>query len=114
MGRKILVRFAGPPVPASVARLPAKQRGAVMQTEHKYWFPAKRYGWGWGLPNCWQGWLVLAVFVGLVVVGSFIFPPRAELGLYLACIFVLCALLVALCWLKGEPPRWRWRNDAGS
>jgi hypothetical protein len=23
----------------------------------KIWFPAKRYGWGWGLPCCWQGWV---------------------------------------------------------
>ncbi len=36
-----------------------------MQTEPKYWFPAKRYGWGWGIPNTWQGWLVLAVFAAL-------------------------------------------------
>jgi len=26
-----------------------------MQTERDYWFPAKRYGWGWGIPNRWQG-----------------------------------------------------------
>lgn len=25
-----------------------------------YWFPAKRYGWGWGLPSSWQGWVVLS------------------------------------------------------
>lgn len=25
----------------------------------KYWFPAKRFGWGWGLPSAWQGWVVL-------------------------------------------------------
>jgi hypothetical protein len=31
----------------------------------KYWFPAKRYGWGWGFPVTWQGWLALAVFLGL-------------------------------------------------
>ncbi len=30
-----------------------------MSVEKKYWFPAKRYGWGWGIPNVWQGWLVL-------------------------------------------------------
>ena len=23
-----------------------------------YWFPAKSYGFGWGLPITWQGWLV--------------------------------------------------------
>jgi hypothetical protein len=33
-----------------------------MSVEKKYWFPAKRYGWGWGIPNVWQGWLVLFVF----------------------------------------------------
>jgi hypothetical protein len=33
-----------------------------MQTERKYWFPAKRYGWGWGIPCSWRGWLVLAAF----------------------------------------------------
>jgi len=22
-----------------------------MQTEPEYWFPAKRYGWGWGIPR---------------------------------------------------------------
>jgi hypothetical protein len=50
-----------------------------MQNERKYWFPAKRYGWGWGIPSSWQGWLVLTVFVALVVVGSFLFPPNAKL-----------------------------------
>ena len=30
----------------------------------RYWFPAKRYGWGWGPPATWQGWAVLAAFVG--------------------------------------------------
>jgi hypothetical protein len=82
-----------------------------MQTERKYWFPAKRYGWGWGIPSSWQGWLVLAAFVGLLVVGSFLLPPSAMLGAYLAYVAVLCVLLVGTCWLKGEPLRWRWGND---
>jgi hypothetical protein len=82
-----------------------------MQTEPRYWFPAKRYGWGWGIPSSWQGWLVLAAFVGLLVIGSFIFPPGTELRPYLAYVAALCVLLVAVCWLKGEPPRWRWGRD---
>jgi hypothetical protein len=82
-----------------------------VQAERKYWFPAKRYGWGWGIPSSWQGWLVLAVFVGLLVVGSFLFPIRTELGPYLAYVAVLSGLLVGVCWLKGEPPRWRWGGD---
>ena len=51
-----------------------------MQNERKYWFSAKRYGWGWGIPSSWHGWLVLTVFVALVVVGSFLFSPNAKLG----------------------------------
>jgi hypothetical protein len=82
-----------------------------VQTEPKYWFPAKRYGWGWVVPRSWQGWLVLAAFAGLLAVGFYLFPPGREPGPYLAYVAVLCVLLVAVCWLKGEPPRWRWGND---
>jgi len=81
---------------------------AKLETRPKYWFPAKRYGWGWGLPGTWQGWLVVAAFVALMVVGANLFPPRTALGLYLIYVIVLCALLTGVCWLKGEPPRWRW------
>jgi hypothetical protein len=79
-----------------------------VSTERRYWFPAKRYGWGWGVPTSWQGWTVLAAFVALLLVGVFVFPPSRELGAYLAYVTVLCGLLVAVCWVKGEPPRWRW------
>lgn len=79
----------------------------------KFWFPAKRYGWGWGIPNSWQGWAVLAVFTGLLVLGSLIFPPRAHMAAYLGYVAVLCGLLIGVCWLKGESPRWRWGGDEG-
>ena len=36
----------------------------------KYWFPRKRYGWGWGVPSAWQGWWVLAIFAMLVAIGA--------------------------------------------
>jgi hypothetical protein len=74
----------------------------------KYWFPAKRYGWGWGFPTTWQGWLVSAAFLGLVVAGAFLFPPRTSLAEYLTYVVILSAALIGICWLKGEPPRWRW------
>jgi hypothetical protein len=80
---------------------------AEMQQTTQYWFPAKHYGWGWGLPLTWQGWLTLAIFVGLVWVGVLIFPPRRALASYVLYLAVLSVLLVAVCWLKGEPPRWR-------
>ena len=79
-----------------------------MSAEEKYWFPAKRYGWGWGAPTRWQGWAVVALFLGLLAAGAFIFPPQFERASYIAYDLVLFALLIGVCWLKGEPPRWRW------
>jgi hypothetical protein len=73
-----------------------------VQTDRKYWFPAKRYGWGWGIPSSWQGWLILAVFAGLLVVGSFLFPIGTEFGAYLAYVTALCGLLVGGVLAEGR------------
>ena len=85
-----------------------------MPDRQTYWFPAKRYGWGWGFPATWQGWAVLIVFISLLGVGFLIFPPNRALGSLLAYVAFLCALLIAICWFKGEPPRWRWGGDNGA
>ena len=79
----------------------------------KYWFPAKRHGWGWGPPVAWQGWVVLAVFICLLVAGFFAFSPETQPGRFLAYVVGLCALLVLVCWFKGERPRWRWGKSDG-
>ncbi len=76
----------------------------------RYWFRAKRYGWGW-TPLTWQGWAALAAFVALLVADALVFPPRQALAAYIACVVGLTVLFLAVCWLKGEPPRWRWGND---
>jgi hypothetical protein len=73
-----------------------------------YWFPAKRYGWGWGFPTCWQGTVVLTGFMLLLVSNAILFPPPVHLVAFIVGTTVLCALLFAVCFLKGEPPSWRW------
>lgn len=79
-----------------------------MTVEKKYWFPAKRYGWGWGIPNVWQGWLVLFVFLLLVVAGAVVVLPMQGQLIFNLYLVIICAALIAVCLLKGEPPRWRW------
>ena len=74
----------------------------------EYWFPAKRYGWGWGPPRAWQGRVVLVAFFALLAAGAIVLLPAQQPGHFVAYTAVLCAALVAVCWVKGEPPRWRW------
>lgn len=74
----------------------------------RYWFRAKRYGWGWGLPSSWEGWLALAAFLVLVVLSGIVFSPTAQPIAYAVSIVFLSTALIAVCYWKGEPPRWRW------
>ncbi len=81
------------------------------------WFPAKRYGYGWGLPCAWQGWVVMGLFLVLQVGGAFAIMgsgrkvPPARVGWFVAYSFVLAGLLICVCRLKGETPRWRWGGE---
>jgi hypothetical protein len=78
-----------------------------MADGERYWFPAKRYGWGWGPPCRWQGWVVLGAFVaaeaGLIAATL----PGAPLAFALGTLLCTGALLV-VCFRKGERPAWRW------
>lgn len=82
-----------------------------------HWFKAKEYGWGW-YPSTWQGWAVLLLFfigeVGLFLTfnaGSH--STSATLLNFIPATFSLTLLLIFVCYLTGEPPRWRWgeRDD---
>lgn len=74
----------------------------------QFWFPAKRYGWGWGLPTEWRGWAVLIVFAVLLAVGALVILPRHGHTAFVVFSALLTFLLVLVCWAKGEPPTWRW------
>jgi uncharacterized membrane protein YhaH (DUF805 family) len=82
-----------------------------MPAKAPYWFRAKRYGWGWGLPTSWQGWLVTLCYVALIGLGFALFPPASQTAEFILYVVGLTVLLIAVCWVKGEPPRWRWGDD---
>ena len=79
-----------------------------MSENRKIWFPAKTYGWGWGPPVCWQGWVVLLIFIGLIIAAPLLFPPQKGLLSYFIYVFAMVTALIFICWKKGEPPKWRW------
>ena len=74
----------------------------------EHWFPAKRYGWGWGPPRTWQGWLVLVGFFVLLALGAILLLPAQQPLCFVAYAAILCVGLIAVCYVKGEPPRLRW------
>lgn len=54
------------------------------------------------------------MLAGIVVLQSltfYVFPPEDDLVSFLAATGGLTALLMLICWVKGEPPRWRWGNS---
>ena len=78
----------------------------------KAWFRAKRYGWGWGHPSTWQGWLTFVIWFTAFFVGIFALT-RTEwcLVLFFPYLAAMIAALVTICWIKGERPRWRWGEE---
>lgn len=83
-----------------------------MKEDGEIWFPAKRYGWGWGLANCWQGLLIQGGYIVLVILGARLLLARGEQTWFWILFGLVTALLIAIhCW-KGEKPQWRW-GDRG-
>ena len=77
----------------------------------KYWFPAKRYGWGWGPPTTWQGWLVLGGYFAALIAVIIAYPASTKPLEFFSAILVITVVLLLVCRAKGEPPRWRWGGD---
>lgn len=71
------------------------------------WFHAKTYGYGWGLPARWQGWICLLGHFGGVAGSAALWMPRHP-DRFAAATLVLSAILIGICWWKGEPLKWRW------
>ena len=83
----------------------------LMEDKNKIWFPAMRYGIGWGLPVTWQGWAVLLTYMVLMIVGSaFLTSSPGRFAIFPVYVTCLTALLIFICWKKGERPEWRWGN----
>jgi hypothetical protein len=72
-----------------------------------YWFPAKRHGWGWGIPCRWQGWVVLIGFMVAVPTWVIVFNVVEHTAIFIIGLISFIALLTTICWLKGEKPSWR-------
>ncbi len=79
------------------------------------WFKRKKYGWGW-TPATWQGWLVLAVYLVFIVRMFRHIDAQSHSGSdtligFFIPLIVSTAILLIVCYLTGESPRWQWGNE---
>ncbi|MEK7530281.1 MAG: hypothetical protein AAB573_00245 [Patescibacteria group bacterium] len=76
-----------------------------------YWFKARLYGWGW-VPVRWQGWAVIGAYVVLMILLGLTIdeasPPREIAFTFFIPAAILTALLLRICYKKGERPHWQW------
>lgn len=77
-----------------------------------YWFKRKLYGWGW-VPAKWQGWAVIGIFIFFFAMNGLSFsakpiPSDSEVLWFLIKTAIYVAALIAICYMKGESPRWQW------
>lgn len=84
----------------------------IRNNPQQYWFKAKLYGWGW-TPATWQGWLVMLVFIALIMLNAFRLDLYTQsesdtIFNFIPQTFILVIVLLIICWIKGEKPRWQW------
>lgn len=77
-----------------------------------YWFKRRLFGWGW-VPAKREGWYVLVVYLLIfawivVPFTRLLNPSNSEVTWFLIKIVIWTALLIAVCYFKGEPPKWQW------
>lgn len=95
-----------------------KEHIAYLKANPKgYWFKRKLYGWGW-TPARPQGWATIILYIAGVVyfavradnVTPNTLPGREDI----VPIIILTTILLFICYMKGETPRWQWglpKND---
>ena len=76
-----------------------------------YWFRAQRYGWGWGLPLTWQGWIIVIAYTVMIIAGIFIFPLNEKKALFICWLVGFTILLLVICWIKGAGEKIRTHHN---
>jgi hypothetical protein len=78
------------------------------------WFKRKLFGWGW-TPVTWQGWLVIAVYIALVILFAMTIndnsPPREVAFTFVLPVVLLTVLLIRIAYRKGEKLGWEWGKN---
>ena len=71
------------------------------------WFRAKRFGYGAGLPIAWQGWLLLAAHMALIVGVMMLFRRHHSFATIL--LLGITTLAPLPIYRRHTQGGWRWR-----
>lgn len=79
----------------------------------KPWFHAKKYGWGWGLPATWQGWIILLAYLAFIVwdfhrIDEHSHSISDTLRPFVLQVLIASIILCVIAYLTGEKAKWRW------
>ena len=77
------------------------------------WFGKRRYGYGWGMPQTWQGWLTLIIWFILVLASTKMLPKDRDTHInkalpWFGVMFVLVTILGLICYKTSGKPEWHW------
>jgi hypothetical protein len=100
-----------------VQKVENKHNPLLLSSHEQQWFRARNYGWGW-TPNTWQGWAVLLVWAVFFIwntlrISAITDANRIELPVLIVEQILSVLILLWVAYLKGGPPRWRWRWGRG-
>jgi hypothetical protein len=77
-----------------------------MMDHRPQWFAPKRYGFGAGLPVSWQGWLVLAAYIAIVVAAGILLDGKR---LAQGAIVIPATIALVIIFARTTRGGWRWR-----
>jgi tryptophan-rich sensory protein len=78
-------------------------------TMDKPWFKAKKYGYGWGFPVTWQGWVVFIAYIAFVVWDSQGVDKHSNnVWTYILQVILISILFIVIVYRTGEKPKWHW------
>lgn len=76
-----------------------------MTKEKGYWFRTNQFGWGWGIPSCWQGWAVFVGYIAALEASRYFLPrlPQRHPAFFFIGIAASVVILIRLLRYKGDP-----------
>jgi hypothetical protein len=53
----------------------------------------------------------MTLYIAFLLAGALELLPGRGPGMFIAYSALLSLVMFAVCWFKGEPPRWRWGSE---